>query len=257
MNLPSTNSLTAENLYIQIHDLILSSRKSAARDINVLQVYTNFEIGKHIVEYEQQGKTRAVYGKEIIDSLSKRLSADFGSGFSRSNISSMRKFYLAYQDKNRIIQTLSGQSGNSGDNSTAASTSSGISGDGRKSKVLGVQPGERHHRPDRALSPRTRQRLSLRVTTEALHFRCRAFLRRSRVLQSPSAELRSDRPQAWETDPPGPRPNESLVEITLPKGANIHAGEYQLYLPSKEELQSKLAEWVREAEVNYPEILDS
>ncbi|MDP2791349.1 MAG: hypothetical protein Q8O15_06275 [Rectinemataceae bacterium] len=47
------------------------------------------------------------------------------------------------------------------------------------------------------------------------------------------------------------------MEITLPKGTNIHAGEYQLYLPSKEELLSKLAEWVREAEVKYPEIPDS
>ena len=37
--------------------------------------------------------------------------------------------------------------------------------------------------------------------------------------------------------------NEALVEITLPKDANIHAREYQLYLPSKEELQEKLAEW--------------
>jgi len=37
--------------------------------------------------------------------------------------------------------------------------------------------------------------------------------------------------------------HESLVEITLPKDANIHAREYQLYLPSKEELQQKLAEW--------------
>jgi len=35
----------------------------------------------------------------------------------------------------------------------------------------------------------------------------------------------------------------ALVEITLPKDANIHAQEYQLYLPSKEELQQKLQEW--------------
>ncbi|MDP2791348.1 MAG: PDDEXK nuclease domain-containing protein [Rectinemataceae bacterium] len=110
MNLPATHSLTAENLYIQIRDLILSARKSAARDINVLQVHTNFKIGKHIVEYEQQGKARAVYGGEMLESLSKRLSDDFGSGFSRSNISSMRRFYLAYQNRDRIVQTLSGQS---------------------------------------------------------------------------------------------------------------------------------------------------
>jgi len=40
--------------------------------------------------------------------------------------------------------------------------------------------------------------------------------------------------------------NSALVEITLPKDANIHAREYQLYLPSKEELQQKLTEWMGE-----------
>jgi YhcG PDDEXK nuclease domain len=44
--------------------------------------------------------------------------------------------------------------------------------------------------------------------------------------------------------------NKALVEITLPKDANIHAREYQLYLPSKEELQRKLAEWIKESSSN-------
>lgn len=39
--------------------------------------------------------------------------------------------------------------------------------------------------------------------------------------------------------------NDALVKITLPKGNNIHASEYQLYLPSKEELKRKLIEWSR------------
>ena len=42
--------------------------------------------------------------------------------------------------------------------------------------------------------------------------------------------------------------NSALVEITLPKDANIHAREYQLYLPSKEELQQKLTDWTGEQE---------
>jgi hypothetical protein len=42
--------------------------------------------------------------------------------------------------------------------------------------------------------------------------------------------------------------NSALVEITLPKDANIHACEYQLYLPSKDELQQKLTEWMGEQE---------
>ena len=42
--------------------------------------------------------------------------------------------------------------------------------------------------------------------------------------------------------------NKALVEITLPKGANIHAREYQLYLPGKEELRRKLIEWTSQQE---------
>jgi hypothetical protein len=45
---------------------------------------------------------------------------------------------------------------------------------------------------------------------------------------------------------PCKRKNSALVEITLPEDANIHAREYQLYLPSKEELQQKLVEWLGE-----------
>jgi hypothetical protein len=43
--------------------------------------------------------------------------------------------------------------------------------------------------------------------------------------------------------------NKALVEITLPKGANIHAREYQLYLPGKDELQQKLQDWIGEQDV--------
>jgi hypothetical protein len=44
--------------------------------------------------------------------------------------------------------------------------------------------------------------------------------------------------------------NKALVEITLPKGTNIHAREYQLYLPSKGELRQKLTEWAEEQDVS-------
>ena len=44
--------------------------------------------------------------------------------------------------------------------------------------------------------------------------------------------------------------NKALVEITLPERSNIHAREYQLYLPSKRELQKKLLEWVDASETS-------
>jgi hypothetical protein len=57
---------------------------------------TYFEIGKLIVEEEQNGKERAVYGKQLIADLSQKLSTEFGKGFSATNLKQMRTFYLIY-----------------------------------------------------------------------------------------------------------------------------------------------------------------
>lgn len=59
-------------------------------------VGTYFEIGERIVENEQGGKERAAYGKEIIKTLSKVLTKEFGKGFSERNLEQMRQFYLVY-----------------------------------------------------------------------------------------------------------------------------------------------------------------
>ncbi|MCL4155664.1 UNVERIFIED_CONTAM: hypothetical protein GTU68_055786 [Idotea baltica] len=59
-------------------------------------VLTYFEIGRMIVEEEQNGKERAAYGKEILKELSKVLTQEFGKGFSVDNLENMRKFFLAY-----------------------------------------------------------------------------------------------------------------------------------------------------------------
>jgi predicted nuclease of restriction endonuclease-like (RecB) superfamily len=68
-------------------------------------VYTYFEIGRMIVEEEQNGKERAEYGKQILKELSKRLNAEFGKGFSQRNLEQMRQFYLIYSK----TQTLSAE----------------------------------------------------------------------------------------------------------------------------------------------------
>jgi len=97
-------------LYECIRSLVLSARQNAARGVDLLQVYTNYEIGRRIVEQEQQGADRAQYGKEILRDLAARLTGEFGNGFSFSNLKYMRQFYLAYPERApRIGQTLSGQ----------------------------------------------------------------------------------------------------------------------------------------------------
>jgi predicted nuclease of restriction endonuclease-like (RecB) superfamily len=96
-------------LYRGIRKLVLSARQSVARGVDLLQVCTNYEIGRRIVDQEQKGADRAEYGANLLNELSTKLSAEFGNGFSRTNLEYMRRFYLAYPDRlPPISQTLSG-----------------------------------------------------------------------------------------------------------------------------------------------------
>jgi predicted nuclease of restriction endonuclease-like (RecB) superfamily len=97
-------------LIAEIRDLVRSARQATVHSVDLIQVLTNFEIGRRIVEREQQGSERAEYGKALLKELSAELTAEFGRGFSRSNLEYMRKFYLTYQDRaSRISQMSSGK----------------------------------------------------------------------------------------------------------------------------------------------------
>ena len=90
-----------------IRELIAGARTTVARGVDLVQVHTNFEIGRRIIQEEQRGEDRAAYGEEVIRSLADRLTGEFGKGFSLSNIRSMRLFYLQNQD--RIGQSATDQ----------------------------------------------------------------------------------------------------------------------------------------------------
>ncbi len=62
-----------------------------------------WEIGREIVEFEQKGKARALYGEKLLKKLSADLSAKFGRGFSERNLEQMRKFYLTYSEKSQTL----------------------------------------------------------------------------------------------------------------------------------------------------------
>ncbi len=89
----------APPLFSSVRELIVSARRTVARGVDIVQVLTNFEIGRLIVEHEQQGKKRAEYGKAQLRELADSLTAEFGRGFSRSNLEYMRKFFLTYRDR--------------------------------------------------------------------------------------------------------------------------------------------------------------
>jgi predicted nuclease of restriction endonuclease-like (RecB) superfamily len=91
------NGLTP--LIAEVRELIASARNAAASTVNTLQVLTNFEIGRRIVEHEQKGEKRAEYGAKLIKELSSRLTDEFGRGFSERNLRSFRRFFLTYREQ--------------------------------------------------------------------------------------------------------------------------------------------------------------
>ncbi len=84
------------DLYNKIAELLKDARSKVVQTVNKTMVYTYFEIGRMIIEEEQAGKERAVYGKQLLQGLSKKLTVEFGKGFSLTNIKQMRSFYLIY-----------------------------------------------------------------------------------------------------------------------------------------------------------------
>ncbi len=102
MTLPDTTNLLAE-----IRALIQAARTAASRQVNAIAVITNFEVGRRIVLYEQAGEERAEYGKAVLKNLSAALTSEFGRGWSVSNLTMMRRFYLAYRGREQKSQTLS------------------------------------------------------------------------------------------------------------------------------------------------------
>ena len=94
-------------LLTEVRQLIQSARRGVSTVVDTFQVMTNFEIGRRIVEHEQKGAKRAAYGAELLKDLSARLTAEFGRGFSAVNLSHMRRFFLTWQDRAQIFQTVS------------------------------------------------------------------------------------------------------------------------------------------------------
>ena len=101
------NDEVVNNLFDKIEGIIVNGRNKAFYQVNSILVNTYFNIGKIIVENEQNGNIRAEYGKEILRKLSKRLTNRFGSGFSRSNLQNMRLFFEKYKKCQPVAGKLS------------------------------------------------------------------------------------------------------------------------------------------------------
>ena len=81
------HQLSSDNpMILEIRELLEKSRKNIAQQVNTELLTTYWNIGRIIVEYEQQSQLRAEYGKQTLKELSKELTREFGKGFSRSNL---------------------------------------------------------------------------------------------------------------------------------------------------------------------------
>jgi len=348
-------------LFANIRTLIESARSTVARGVDLVQVHTNFEIGRHIVEFEQQGDERAEYGQQLLKQLAERLSAEFGNGFSHTNLKLMRQFYVLYVA--RIGQTASDFSGEQTSRPISQTLSDLlVAGNGKRPFslswshyvfLLGIKnTDERSFYEIEAASQNWTLRELRRQFQSGLYERLalsrdqdgiRQLAQQGQIVSQPKDLLKeplvleflglSEQARFSESDLEAAiinqiehfllelgkgflfearqkrftfddehffvdlvfynrllrcyvlidlklgklthqdlgqmqmyvnyfdrhvktdaeaatigivlckKKHEALVEITLPKDANIHAREYQLYLPSKEELQQKLAEW--------------
>ncbi|WP_077044201.1 YhcG family protein [Pseudomonas sp. KK4] len=88
-------------------ELIRQARQKVLRNVDTVQVQTYWQMGRHIVDFEQEGARRAVYGKRLLAKLAKDLSADFGKGFDERNLRYMRDFYQTFPIWNALRPELS------------------------------------------------------------------------------------------------------------------------------------------------------
>jgi len=100
------SALPAE-LLDALRALIQQGRQQVLRAVDMVQVQTCWEVGRHIVEFEQGGETRAAYGKRLIPQLARVLSREFGKGFDATNLRHMRGFYHAFPIRDAVRRELS------------------------------------------------------------------------------------------------------------------------------------------------------
>ena len=96
-----------QNIYSEIKETLLQSRDHAYSAVNFAMVQAYWQIGHIIVEHEQNGSLRAEYGKAVLQSLSERLTEEFGKGFDVRNLRNMRSFYLEFPKWNAVRAELS------------------------------------------------------------------------------------------------------------------------------------------------------
>lgn len=96
-----------DKLYANIRQVLNEARKGIVHSVNKTIVNAYWQVGRYIVEYEQNGVSRAEYGKNTLSMLSEKLKSEFGSGFTITNLKLMRQFYIAFPNGHALRDELS------------------------------------------------------------------------------------------------------------------------------------------------------
>ena len=94
--LPSKSPESFPPLLDALREIIADSRRQVLRAVDTVQVQTYWQVGRHIVEFEQGGVARAGYGEKLVPRLAEKLTEEFGRGFDESNLHKMKRFYLSF-----------------------------------------------------------------------------------------------------------------------------------------------------------------
>ena len=95
-----------QNIYFEIKQILLQARNEAYNAVNFSMIKAYWEIGRIIVEHEQDGNLRAEYGKGALQDSSERLQREFGAGFSVRNLQQMKRFYITFPNSNELSPQL-------------------------------------------------------------------------------------------------------------------------------------------------------
>jgi hypothetical protein len=104
---PGVQTPDIGGLLVSLREVIQSARQHALRAVDLVQVRTCWSVGRHIVEFEQGGASRAAYGRRLLADLAENLTSEFGTGFDASNLRYMRLFYQAFPNCDALRHELS------------------------------------------------------------------------------------------------------------------------------------------------------
>jgi predicted nuclease of restriction endonuclease-like (RecB) superfamily len=103
---PNAPANAASPLHVTVRQLLLSARSQVRQSVNTAMVQTYWQIGRLIVEDEQGGEKRAAYGQRVLADLSKRLTEEFGGGFSMQSLWNYRQFYVTFSIPSALRREL-------------------------------------------------------------------------------------------------------------------------------------------------------